>query len=98
MSALKDLLAQREALELEINEIRQVERSKAIGTALQLIREYALTQQDLFSDGRNASKTKTTNKVAAKYRDPATGKEWSGRGISPKWLEGKDRAQFLIAQ
>ena len=35
-------------------------------------------------------------KVAPKYRDPATGKTWTGRGRAPTWLDGKDRAQFLI--
>ncbi|RQM53618.1 H-NS histone family protein [Burkholderia vietnamiensis] len=30
-----------------------------------------------------------------KYRDPATGKTWSGRGRQPAWL-GNDPAAFLI--
>jgi DNA-binding protein H-NS len=34
--------------------------------------------------------------VAAKYRDPNSGQTWTGRGRSPKWLEGKDKKQFLI--
>jgi DNA-binding protein H-NS len=25
--------------------------------------------------------------VPAKYRDPATGDSWSGRGLQPKWLK-----------
>ncbi len=33
----------------------------------------------------------------AKYRDPKSGAEWSGRGKSPAWLAGaKDRTKFLI--
>jgi DNA-binding protein H-NS len=33
----------------------------------------------------------------AKYRDPKTGAEWSGRGKAPGWLAGaKDRSRFLI--
>jgi len=35
--------------------------------------------------------------VAPKYRDPATGKTWTGRGKAPKWIDGKDRSKFLIA-
>ena len=35
-------------------------------------------------------------KVAAKYRNPETGTTWSGRGITPKWLLGKDKADLLI--
>ncbi|SDI70891.1 DNA-binding protein H-NS [Paraburkholderia steynii] len=35
---------------------------------------------------------------APKYRDPATGATWSGRGRVPAWLAGaKDRTAFLIA-
>jgi DNA-binding protein H-NS len=34
--------------------------------------------------------------VPPKYRDPVTGKTWSGRGNAPKWISGKDFAQFLI--
>ncbi len=33
----------------------------------------------------------------AKYRDPKSGAEWSGRGKAPSWLAGaKDRTKFLI--
>ena len=35
-------------------------------------------------------------KVAAKYRDPTTGKTWTGRGVAPKWIAGKDRDAFRI--
>ena len=34
--------------------------------------------------------------VAPKYRDPATGATWTGRGKAPKWIADKDRAQFAI--
>jgi DNA-binding protein H-NS len=34
----------------------------------------------------------------AKYRDPKSGAEWSGRGKAPSWLAGaRDRTRFLIA-
>ena len=40
-------------------------------------------------------------KVSAKFRDPATGKTWSGRGMTPVWLreyeeQGKKRTQFAV--
>lgn len=31
-----------------------------------------------------------------KYRDPVSGKGWSGRGRRPKWMEG-DAEQYAIA-
>ena len=38
----------------------------------------------------------TGDKVAAKFRDPETGKTWSGRGREPTWIKGKNREEFKI--
>jgi len=94
----KELIQQREALELAIAQARQNEISTAVAKVRELVAEYGLTVQDIFP-GR-ASKSgavKATSKVAAKYRDAATGQTWTGRGKAPKWIEGKDRTPFVIA-
>lgn len=40
---------------------------------------------------------KNTGKQPPMYRDPETGKTWSGRGPAPQWLAGQeDRSQFLV--
>ena len=99
MSAtLKELLQQRESLEKAIAEARQNEISAAVTKVRELIAEHGLTVQDVFP-GRagRAAGTKSTSKVAAKYRDPSSGQTWTGRGKAPKWIEGKDRTSFLIA-
>ena len=45
----------------------------------------------------NVATTESTgNKVAPKYIDPVSGNTWTGRGKAPKWIDGKDRAPFLI--
>jgi len=41
-------------------------------------------------------------KRAAKFRNPETGEEWSGRGRTPRWLaaleaEGRSRQEFAVA-
>jgi DNA-binding protein H-NS len=46
---------------------------------------------------------KSTSKVKPKYRDPATGDTWAGRGGKPKWFReglaaGKTPEDFLIAK
>lgn len=98
MTTLKELIAQREEIEKKIAEVRKNEVSDAIKKVRSLIEEYQLTQQDVFGGAVGAKKVKVAGaKVAAKYRDSATGKEWSGRGLAPKWLQGKDKADFLIA-
>ena len=40
-------------------------------------------------------------KIDPKYSDPATGKTWTGRGMSPKWMkayieQGRDAKEFEI--
>jgi DNA-binding protein H-NS len=99
MSKLKELLAQKEALEKQIVEMRALETAEAVAKVKALIAEFELTQEQVFgtSRARGFAKVAKTSKVAAKYRDPATGKEWSGRGLAPKWLQGKDKSQYLIA-
>ena len=98
-ASYKDLLQQREALEKAIADARTREVSGAISQVRALAAEYGLTAEDIFSSGRasKAAGTKATVKVAPKYRDPATGQTWTGRGKAPKWIEGKDRAAFAIA-
>jgi DNA-binding protein H-NS len=34
--------------------------------------------------------------VPPKYRDPVTGKTWTGRGKPPNWMPKENREQFLI--
>jgi len=100
MTTLKELIAQRDAINKQIDETRLSERSDAISKAKALISEHELTQQDLFGGAASSvkkDKSATKSKVAAKYRDPVSGKEWSGRGKPPLWLKDKDRTTFLIA-
>jgi DNA-binding protein H-NS len=99
-NSYKELLQQREALEQAIATARAQELSEAIRKARELVAEFDLTVQDVFPAGRGASKSSGKSaggKVAPKYRDTATGQTWTGRGKAPKWIEGKDRAQYLIA-
>ena len=95
MASYKDLLKQRELLEQQISEARQREISDAVAQARAIVEEFGLTQQDVFPVGRARSAVKGS-KVAAKYRDPATGATWTGRGKAPRWIQDQDRAAFEI--
>ncbi len=99
MATYKELLKQQEALALQIEEARKAEISDAVQKVRELVSEYGLTADDVFSSGRRSSsgKSRAGSKVAPKYRDPATGQTWTGRGKPPKWIADKDRNQFLIA-
>jgi DNA-binding protein H-NS len=99
MTALKDLIAQKEALEAQISEQRRKELSEAIAQVKALVDANNLTADDIFGSTARRSKSseKSVSKVAAKYRDPISGKTWSGRGLAPKWLAGKNKEDFAIA-
>ena len=84
MSNLKELLAQRAALDEQINQTKERERSEAIAKVKSLMSEYGLTIADL---SVRTAKPAKVSKVAAKYRNQATGETWSGRGLQPKWLK-----------
>lgn len=97
MSKLSDLLAQREALEQAIQAARQEEIKEAVATIRGLVEQFDLTPQDVFpSRGTKKANSGKSGPVAAKYRNPETGDTWTGRGKAPKWIDGKDRAQFAI--
>ena len=96
MSSLKELLAEKAALEIKIAQTRQLEIKQAISEIKTLIETYQLTRADIFPEERPRAVGKKTEKVAAKYKDPTSGKIWSGRGITPKWLRGKKKEDYLI--
>ena len=98
MSTLQELVAQRDALDKQIARTRQQELESVISQVRSLIAEYGLRRQDIFAgDSSEPKSSKRRAKVAAKYRDEATGQTWTGRGKAPKWIEGKDRTPFVIA-
>ena len=86
MATLQDLLAQKEALEKEIESTKKHHRADAIAKVRALMAEYGLTAADLAGKAGTKSGVKT-GKVAVKYRNAATGDTWSGRGLQPKWLK-----------
>ena len=94
MSSYKELLAQREQLDKQIKEAIAHEKADGITKAKVIIEQYGLNASDLFS--RKAGGKSAGGKVAPKYRNPATGDTWTGRGKAPKWIEGRDRNSYLI--
>ena len=99
MSNLSELLAQRNALDQQIEKTQREERQNAITQIKTLMSEYGLSVADL--SARVVKKSRTGGKVAAKYRNKATGESWSGRGLQPRWLKaalatGKKLSDFAV--
>lgn len=91
----KALVEQRIALDAQIEALCKQEMSAAVTQARELVATYGLTEADVFPGGRKASSAKGST-VAPKYRNPATGETWTGRGKAPKWIRDEDRAKFAI--
>lgn len=88
MSTYQELLAQKAELEKKIENARKQELAEAIAKIKSLMAQYGITVADL---GGKAATGKPAGgkggKVAPKYRNPATGETWTGRGRQPKWVE-----------
>ena len=95
MTTLAQLLAQKAALEAQIEAAQKAQVAEGIAKAKAIIAEYNLTKEDVFGASAKRER-KASGSVAPKYKDPISGATWSGRGKAPKWIEGKDRKQFAL--
>jgi len=97
MASLQELLRQQQMLAQQIEDARRNEVAEILSKIRAQVQQYGLTVKDVFPGGtRRRGNSSALSKVAPKYRDPATGKTWTGRGKAPKWIEGQDRARFQI--
>jgi len=110
MATLAELLAQKAALEKQIIDTQRTEKTSAIAQVKKLMAQYGLSLADLGTRTAPAPAAVAAapakvakkrggagKKVAAKYRNPATGDTWSGRGLQPKWLKAALAAGSSIA-
>jgi len=94
MPTLKELLAQREALQDQLEVARQRQAEIVLAEIVAKMGEYKISLSELM--GHNVQAKATVASVAPKYRDTATGATWSGRGRAPHWIADKNRADFLV--
>ena len=94
----EELQAKIADLQAQAARVKEEEKEQAIGMARTMISAYGITARDLGLDKAPKGKTgpKLGNKIAAKYRDPQSGATWSGRGKTPRWINGADRSQYAI--
>ncbi|GJI92551.1 H-NS histone family protein [Duganella hordei] len=81
-------------LQAKAEEARRAELTAARAQIQAIMKEYGLTLADF---GGGVKQPKAARKpVEIKYKDGTTGNTWTGRGRAPKWLEGKDKNQYLV--
>ena len=99
MSSYQEILSQIEELKQKAQEARKQELAGAVSEIKRLMADFGITLEDL---GGKAGKAKQRGSAGAKYRDPASGKTWSGRGRRPAWVaviegQGKNLEDCKIA-
>ena len=101
MPTLKELLAQREALQDQLNVARQRQAEIVLAEIVAKMGEYKISLAELMGH-RNPVKATAPAAAAAvttaapKYRDAVSGATWSGRGRAPHWIADKNRDEFLV--
>ena len=86
MASYQEILNQIETLKHQAEDARKQELSSAIADIKRIMAEFNISPADLGFSGRGAAVKGKRSAVAAKYRDPASGKTWSGRGRRPAWV------------
>jgi len=94
----EELRAKAAEILAQAEQVKAEERQKTIDTVRVMIATYGITAKDLGLDKSPKVKSgpKPGNKVVPKYRDPDSGATWSGRGKTPRWINGADRSQYAI--
>jgi DNA-binding protein H-NS len=95
MASYKELLAQKEELEKNLEEAKAREIKTVVAEIRTKIAEYDLTIQDLGLSAKIKKRSKAASNLLPKYRNWETGETWSGRGKAPKWI-GKNKEKFLV--
>lgn len=93
MPTYVELKAQIQELEKQAEAARQRELAEARNKIRDLMEAYGITAAELV---QAKGDPKPRSAVPAKYKDPVSGKTWTGRGRAPGWLEGRDKNEFLI--
>lgn len=98
MTTYKQYQEQIAKLQILAEQAREEEITEARRKIQDLMQKNNLSAADLAGPTKKpaTSNKKTGSSVQAKYRDPASGQTWTGRGRAPRWLGGKDKAEFLI--
>ncbi len=91
---LQHLQAQLRELNLQQVGDKKDEKQAYLAAVREHVALYGITEDTLLRAAGFAKSLK--RRAPAKYYDPSSGKEWSGLGPRPKWLEGKNPDDYLI--
>lgn len=93
--SVEELEAKQAELQAEIEARKEAEKQAVCAEIVKVMSQYTV-DIDYLAAYMGVKYKRKGSKAKPKYRDPMTGKTWSGRGKTPVWLRGKDFKKFLI--
>jgi DNA-binding protein H-NS len=107
---LKVLSTEIRQLEHRVYVLRAKRRALAVREIVRLMRQSQIMPDEITAAYERLSPKPSDvlmprldgrSRVAPKYRDPETGKTWTGRGVIPRWLaaaelDGRNRQHFIV--
>ncbi|KUY49034.1 MULTISPECIES: H-NS family nucleoid-associated regulatory protein [unclassified Burkholderia] len=94
LTDIEALQAQLRELNNRLVDAKREEKRAALDAIRDQVALYGITEEELLS--ATGFRKPRKRRAAAKYYDPSSGKEWSGFGPRPKWLEGKNLDDYLV--
>ena len=94
--SVEELQAERQKLDDEIKAKVDAQKASVIAQIKTVADTYGITADELVEAMGGLKSKRKGVPAKPKYRDPATGTIWSGRGKEPAWIKGQDRSKFAI--
>ena len=94
--SVDELRKQQEEIDRKIKAKQEAEKQAIIDQIVEVTKTYGIPVEELVAALGGMKIKRKGVKAKPKYKDPATGAIWTGRGKEPAWIKGKDRTPFLI--
>ena len=98
VKSVEELQAEREKLDAEIKAKQDAQKASVIGQIKTVVDTYSIPVDELVEALGGLKSKRKGIKAKQKFRDPASGATWSGRGKEPAWIKGQNREDFLIPE
>ena len=96
--SVEELQAEREKLDAEIKAKQDAQKASVIAQIKTVVDTYSIPVDELVEALGGLKSKRKGIKAKQKFRDPASGATWSGRGKEPAWIKGQNREDFLIPE
>ena len=96
--SIDNLRAEQDRINARVKAHEKAQKDAVVAEIKRISDLYKVTLPEIIEAFGGLKSKAFGSKAKAKYRDPATGKEWSGRGKAPLWIKDKNKDDFLITE